>query len=94
VVCRNLLVAQERRRKRESLLAATEALLREISVRVSAGTLHDKAQIGIAVGECILTYKMKKHITIEIEDQQFSFTNESHYLPFDLAAYAAKCNLD
>ena len=80
VVCRNPLVAQERRRKRESLLVATEALLREISVRVAAGTLHGKAQIGIAVGECIKKYKMKKHITIEIEDQQFSFTRKTEQI--------------
>jgi transposase len=80
VVCRNTLVAQERRRKRESLLAATEALLREISVRVAAGTLHGKAQIGIAVGECIKKYKMKKHITIEIEDHQFSITRKTEQI--------------
>jgi hypothetical protein len=80
VLCRNPLVAQERRRKRESLLAATEALLREISVRVAAGTLHGRAQIGIAVGECIKKYKMKKHITIEIEDQQFSFTRKTEQI--------------
>ena len=80
VVCRNPLVAQERRRKRESLLVATEALLREISVRVAAGTLHGKAQIGIAVGECIKKYKMKKHIIIEIEDQQFSFTRKTEQI--------------
>jgi hypothetical protein len=80
VVCRNPLVAQERRRKREVLLAATEELLREISVRVAAGTLCGSAQIGIAVGECIKKYKMKKHITIEIEDQRFSFTRKAEQI--------------
>jgi transposase len=87
VVCRNQLVAQERRRKRESLLAATEALLSDISVRVAAGTLHGKAQIGIAVGECIKKYKMKKHITLEIEDQRFRFARKTEQI-------AAEAQLD
>ena len=87
VVCRNPLVAQERRRKRESLLAATEALLSDISVRVAAGTLHGKAQIGIAVGECIKKYKMKKHITLEIEDQRFRFARKTEQI-------AAEAQLD
>lgn len=87
VVCRNPLVAQERRRKRESLLAATEALLSDISVRVAAGTLHGKAQIGIAVGECIKKYKMKKHITLEIEDQRFRFARKAEQI-------AAEAQLD
>jgi hypothetical protein len=80
VVCRNPLVAQERQRKRESLLAATEELLTKVSDRVAAGTLHGKALIGIAVGECIKTYKVKKHIAIEIEDHQFSFTRKSEQI--------------
>jgi|NGEPerStandDraft_6_1074524.scaffolds.fasta_scaffold41214_2 hypothetical protein len=80
VVCHNPLVAQERRRKREALLAATEELLTEISERVAAGTLHGKALIGVAVGECIKKYNMKKHIAIEIEDHQFSFTRKSEQI--------------
>src|SRR5438128_383405 len=44
VVCRNPLVAAERARKREDLLAATEAALAPIKARVEAGTLAGAAQ--------------------------------------------------
>ena len=50
VVCRNPLVAAERARKREELLAATERGLREIAERVQHGTLHGADQIGLAAG--------------------------------------------
>lgn len=42
VVCRNPLLAEERRRKREELLAATEAKLASIARRVAAGQLKRK----------------------------------------------------
>jgi transposase len=77
VICRNPLVADERRRKREELLAATEAQLAPIAVRVAAGTLHGKAEIGLAVGAIINRFKMKKHLAIEIEDQRFAFARKS-----------------
>jgi hypothetical protein len=49
VVCRNPLVGQERARKREALLAATEAELEAIRGRVEQGTLRGEAAIGLAV---------------------------------------------
>ena len=49
VVCRNPLVAADRARKREELLAATERGLREIQQRVERGTLRGQDQIGLAV---------------------------------------------
>ena len=52
VICRNPLVAAERARKREALLAATETDLEPIA-RVERGTLADAARIGVAVGEVI-----------------------------------------
>jgi hypothetical protein len=74
VVCRNTLVAEERRRKREELLVATETELTPISVRVAAGTLHGSAAIGLAVGAVIHKFRMKKHITVDIGDQHFGFS--------------------
>ncbi len=44
VVCRNPLLADERARKREALLKATEAKLLPIQQRVERGTLHGKGQ--------------------------------------------------
>jgi len=53
VVCRNPLVAAERARKREELLAATERGLAEIAQRVQRGTLTGADQIGLAVGPAL-----------------------------------------
>jgi hypothetical protein len=61
VVCRNPLVAQDRARKRQELLSATERDLGEIAERVRGGTLHGAAEIGLAVGPALKRYRVKKH---------------------------------
>jgi hypothetical protein len=71
VVCRNPLVAAERARKREDLLAATEAQLAPIKERVEQGTLRGAAEIALAVGEVIGRRKVKKHFQLEITDNRF-----------------------
>ena len=73
VVCRNPLVAAERTRKRKDLLAATEALLAPIAVRVAAGTLAGADKIGLAVGEVVNKRKVRKHFELEITDDAFSY---------------------
>jgi transposase len=87
VVCRNLLVGQERTRKREELLAATETELNKIAVRVAAGTLEGKDHIGVAVGLVINRYKMKKHIDLQIDDRKLVFVRKAA----QIAAEAAEC---
>jgi transposase len=73
VVCRNPLVAADRGRKREELLAATERGLAEIAVRVKRGTLTGADQIGLAVGPAIKRYRVRKHFQIEITDTTFNY---------------------
>jgi transposase len=73
VVCRNPLVAEERRRKREALLEATERELGEIERRVEQGTLRGEAKIGLAVGAVWNRWRVKKHFELEITDTSFSF---------------------
>jgi hypothetical protein len=68
VACRNPVLAAERARKREDLLAATERLLRPLIGRVQAGRLTGAAAIGTAVGKVIGTYKMAKHFEVTITD--------------------------
>src|SRR5579872_193417 len=65
VVCRNPLVAVERARKRQELLAATEKGLQEIAERVARGTLQGAAEIGLAVGPAAKRYRMRKHFELE-----------------------------
>jgi hypothetical protein len=66
VACRNPVLAAERARKREDLLAATERLLRPLIDRVAAGRLRGADAIGLAVGKVIGTRKMAKHLAVTI----------------------------
>jgi transposase len=73
VVCRNPLVAEERARKREALLRATERELGEVQRRVQEGTLLGQAEIGLAAGAVWNRYRVKKHFSLEITADRFSF---------------------
>lgn len=77
IVCRNPLVAQDRARKREELLEATERGLSEIAERVRGATLTGAAQIGLAVGPALKRYRVKKHFDVEITDTTFTFSRKS-----------------
>jgi transposase len=80
VVCRNPLVAEERRRKRADLLEATEQLLAPIKARVDAGTLRGAAEIGLAVGQVINRRKVKKHFELTIEDERFEYRRKEEQI--------------
>src|SRR6266581_3033028 len=66
VACRNPVLAADRARKREELLAATEKLLAPLIARVQAGKLTGAAEIGIEVGKVISRYKSGKHFAVTI----------------------------
>jgi hypothetical protein len=68
IACRNPLLAAERTRKRDDLLAATEKLLNPIIARVAAGRLTGADAIGIALGRVINKYKLAKHFDHRITD--------------------------
>jgi len=68
VACRNPVLAAERARKREALLAATEKLLAPIAARVAAGRLSGAAAIGAKAGEVLGRYKVAKHFEVTITD--------------------------
>ena len=63
IVCRNPLLAAERRRKRNELLAATEKELEPIvaATRRPNDPLRGAADIGVRVGKVINRYKVAKH---------------------------------
>ncbi len=73
IVCRNPLVGAQRARKRQELLAATEAELELIKTRVEKGTLLGAAQIGMAVGPALKRFHVKKHFDITITDMEFTY---------------------
>jgi transposase len=75
IVCRNPLLAEERARKRDELLAATEHKLQAIAAAVSRASrpLRGKDQIALRVGRDIGRYKMAKHFALEMTDESFTF---------------------
>jgi hypothetical protein len=89
IVCRNPALAEERARKRNELLAATERDLRQIQTRVrrAKGPLRGAARIGVAVGAVMGRRKMAKHFQITITDSDLSVVR--HH-----AAIAAEAALD
>ena len=85
VVCRNPLVAAERTRKRDDLLAATERGLREIAERVQRGTLAGADQIGLAVGPALKRYRVKKHFAVTITDTSLGFERKTEQINAEAA---------
>jgi transposase len=75
VACYNPLLADERRRKRAALLAATEKGLARIAREVDRRTRTplDKAEIGKKVGKVIDRFKVAKHFELMIEDGVFRY---------------------
>jgi hypothetical protein len=73
VVCRNPALAQERARKRQDLLAATDTALDKIVAAVAGGRLKDPAKIGIKVGRVHNKHKMAKHYDLTISEGSFSY---------------------
>ncbi|HUL98539.1 MAG TPA: transposase [Mycobacterium sp.] len=85
IACRNPLLAAERTRKRDDLLAATEALLAPIIARVAAGRLCGADKIGVAVGKVIGKYKMAKHFDYTITDTSLTIGRRHHQIAAEAA---------
>ena len=79
VVCRNPLLATERARKRQVLLAATEADLAKVARAVvrKQKPLRGADQIGLAAGAVLDRHRMAKHFSLTITDDQFAFTRKA-----------------
>jgi hypothetical protein len=77
VACRNPLLATERARKRDALLAATEAALAPIAAAVTEGRLVGADQIGLRIGKVINKYKMAKHFDLAITDTALQITRKT-----------------
>jgi transposase len=81
VACYNPLLAEQRRQKREDLLAATRAELETLSASVAksatAGRPETAAEIGVRAGKIINHYKMAKHFTLEIGDGSLKWVRKN-----------------
>jgi transposase len=88
VVCKNPLLAEERARKREDLLQATEAALAKLTDQITRGTgPKGQDKIARAVGRIENRYKLAKLFDISVAEDGFSFARNR-------ARIAAEARLD
>jgi hypothetical protein len=85
IACRNPYLATERARKREALLAATEALLAPITAAVAEGRLAGADRIGLRAGKVINRYKMAKHFDVTITDTSLAITRRADQITAEAA---------
>jgi transposase len=76
VVCHNPLLAEERARKRQALLEATEKSLTKIAKDVARRKkkLLTAAEIGLKVGKVLGRYKVGKHFACQIGEGSFTWS--------------------
>jgi hypothetical protein len=89
IVCRNPALAEERRRKREDLLGASEKDLAKIRAATTRARnpLRGEAAIALKVGAVLGRRKVAKHFTLTITEETLSFVR-------DADAVAAEAALD
>ena len=85
IACRNPVLAADRARTREDLLAATEKLLAPIIARVTAGRLAGAGPIGVEVGKVISTYKTSKHFQVTITDASLAVARRQDQIDAEAA---------
>jgi len=79
VACFNPFLADQRRRKRNELLAATEKELSRLAAEVKRRTKKrlTAAQIALKAGQRVNKYKMAKHFDLTIADNCFSYARKT-----------------
>ena len=85
VVCKNPALAQDRARKREELLLATERELDKVVVAGKAGRLKSKEATGVRVGKIVGRYKVGKHFKLEITETGFSYQRDAEGIAAEAA---------
>jgi transposase len=87
ILCRNPLLAEERTRKREDLLRATERELEKIAAatRREKRRLRRKENIARRLGRIENRFKMAKHFIFEISDEAFSYRRDTEKIAQEAA---------
>jgi hypothetical protein len=85
IACRNPVLAADRARTRNELLAATEKLLAPILARIQAGRLTGAGPIGVEVGKVISRYKTGKHFAVTITDTSLAVTRKQDQIDAEAA---------
>jgi len=99
IVCRNPLLADERKRKREALLSATEKLLAKVKTKVDRrrNPLRGKSEIGVEVGKVVDRKKVAKHFVIEIDDDRLEYSRKQDKIETEASLdglYTIRSNVD
>jgi len=78
IVCRNPALAEQRTRKRNELLQATENQLEPIRLATlrKRNPLRGEKEIGLRVGKVIGQHKMAKHFDLTITENSFAYTRQ------------------
>jgi hypothetical protein len=87
VVCYNPLLAEERGRKREDLLRATEHALDKIACTVARRTRTPlgRDEIALRVGRAVNRFKVAKHFRLTIEDGRFQWARNGETIAREAA---------
>jgi hypothetical protein len=85
IACRHPLLAAERARKRQDLLAATEDDLGKIAAQAQAGRLKDPAAIGLRAGKVLNKRKMAKHFTLDIAEGRITWQRDQESISAEAA---------
>ena len=82
IVCRNPILAEERARKREDLLRATEKELEKIAIatRRTRQRLSGADEIGLRVGNVRNKYKVGKHFDLKITATSFQYSRREEQI--------------
>ena len=87
IACCNPFLAEERARKREELLQATEKELDKVVAATRRGkrALRGKEKIGLRVGKVVNRYKVGKHFKLTITDESFSYARDEEKIAAEVA---------
>jgi len=85
IACRNPLLAAQRARTRQDLLAATETKLAPVLAAVTAGRLHGAAPIARRVQRVIGAHRMAKHFDVAITEDTLTITRKHDQIQAEAA---------
>ena len=87
ILCRNPLLAEERSRKRQDLLKATEKKLDEVvqATQRSKRKLKGKVKISLRVDRVINRYKVGKHFEIDVHEDRFTYRRKQEKIDAEAA---------
>jgi len=87
IACFNPLLADERARKREDLLQATECELEKVAAatRREKRALRGQDKIGLRVGKVLGRFKMAKHFAITITETRFRYERKAEAIETEAA---------